>query len=256
MIKFKVPKRLWDDCLEVEAYIHSHTLNGHPSLKGETPETVVSGEMADISEFAEHAFYDWVRFRDVVIPFPEDKLVLGQYLGPSTDIGPAMSAKILKINGQVVHRSTFRALTHDKMNDPKEKEEWSAFDARILQQFGEPSTSSDFQGDLGLLSNEQLYQGDDKLGEGTPDRDNIPDDYIDQYLNAEVLLPKGDSMMTGTVKRRKVDDLNIPTGQRNSNPILDTRTYVIEFPDGSELEYSANTIAKNMRAQCDIEGNQ
>jgi hypothetical protein len=240
----------------MEACIRSHTYNGHPLLKGETPETVVSGETADISEFAEHAFYDWVRFRDVIIPFPEDKLVLGRYLGPSTDIGPAMSAKILKKNGQVVHRSMFCGLTPDKLNDPKEKEERTAFDDNILQHFGGPSSTSDFGNDLDLSSDGQLYHGDDEYGEGTPDRDNVPDNYFDQYINAEVLLPKGDKMITGTVKRRKVDEFEIPTGQRNANPILDTRTYLVEFPDGAELEYSANTIAENMWAQCDIDGNQ
>ena len=40
------------------------------------------------------------------------------------------------------------------------------------------------------------------------------------------------------------------------NPILDTWTYEVEFPDGQIAEYSANIIAENMYAQCDTEGNQ
>ena len=63
-------------------------------------------------------------------------------------------------------------------------------------------------------------------------------------------------MLTGTVKQRKIDELGVPTGHRNNNPILDTRMYLVEFPDGAELEYTANTIAENMWAQCDIDGNQ
>ena len=63
-------------------------------------------------------------------------------------------------------------------------------------------------------------------------------------------------MQTGKVKRRKVDDLGVPTGHRHDNPILDTCTYYVEFPDGAEMEYTANMIAENMRAQCDIDGNQ
>jgi hypothetical protein len=38
--------------------------------------------------------------------------------------------------------------------------------------------------------------------------------------------------------------------------MLDTRTYEIEFPDGRNDEYTANVIAENMYAQCDIEGRQ
>ena len=40
------------------------------------------------------------------------------------------------------------------------------------------------------------------------------------------------------------------------NPILDTCTYEVEFPDGQVAEYSANVIAENMYTQCDTEGNQ
>ena len=44
--------------------------------------------------------------------------------------------------------------------------------------------------------------------------------------------------------------------KQNSNPILDTRTYEVEFPDGQKTEVAANIIAQNMYAQCDSEGNQ
>jgi hypothetical protein len=37
---------------------------------------------------------------------PEDKLVLGRCLEPSTNIGPAMMAKMLKENGWCTHRTT------------------------------------------------------------------------------------------------------------------------------------------------------
>jgi hypothetical protein len=45
-------------------------------------------------------------------------------------------------------------------------------------------------------------------------------------------------------------------GRSNANSMLDTRTYETEFPDGRSDEYTANVIAKNMYAQCDIEGRQ
>jgi hypothetical protein len=225
-------------------------------LKGETPERVVSGETADISEFAEHGFYDWVKFCDTIIPFPDNKLVLGRYLGPSTNIGPAMMAKILKSTGHIVHRSTFRALTQDKIDDPAEKESCKAFDDQVQHTFGDQSSPDDYKDELQGDESHYYHDEEGEPNKGTPDRDDVPDDYFDQYLNAEVLLPKGDRMLTGTVQRRKMDDLNVPTGHHHANPLLDTRTYLVEFPDGAELEYSANTIAENMYAQCDIDGNQ
>ena len=56
----------------------------------------MSGETADISEFAEHGWYNWIKFRDTTVAYPEIKLVLGRYLGPSTDIGPSVTVKIIK----------------------------------------------------------------------------------------------------------------------------------------------------------------
>ena len=38
--------------------------------------------------------------------------------------------------------------------------------------------------------------------------------------------------------------------------ILDTRTYEVRFPDGKATEISANVIAQNMYAMCDVKGNQ
>lgn len=63
-------------------------------------------------------------------------------------------------------------------------------------------------------------------------------------------------MLVGKVRRRARDDDGELTGTSNSNPILDTRTYEVEFDDGSSAEYSANIIAENMFAQCDPDGNQ
>ena len=39
-------------------------------------------------------------FQDETTPFPDDVLKLGHYLGPSTDVGPAITEKILTWNGQ------------------------------------------------------------------------------------------------------------------------------------------------------------
>ena len=45
----RAPKCLWDDCLEVEAYIRSNTDHDIYKLDGEVPKTVMSGETSEIS---------------------------------------------------------------------------------------------------------------------------------------------------------------------------------------------------------------
>jgi hypothetical protein len=54
--------------------------------------------------------------------------------------------------------------------------------------------------------------------------------------------------------RRKRDHQGRPIGLRNTNPLLDSREYVVAFADGSSESYLANTIAKNLYSQVDQEG--
>lgn len=90
MIRSQCPTSLWDDCIERESYIRSLTALDIYSLSGQVPETVVSGETADISPFASFKWYEWVYFRDTAVAFPEPQMVLGRDIGPAIDIGPAM----------------------------------------------------------------------------------------------------------------------------------------------------------------------
>jgi hypothetical protein len=100
-------------------------------IYGEVPETLVFGETSDISAFCELEWYEWVIFRDSTVSFLEDKVVIEKYLGLSIDIGPAMTAKLLKSNGQVVHRSMYRALTPDEIASPEKIKEWAEFLLKI-----------------------------------------------------------------------------------------------------------------------------
>jgi hypothetical protein len=257
MLKAHSPKRLWDDCLELQAFIKSHTAGYTFGLNGETPETMLTGETADISEFAEFGWYDWVKFRDTVVPYPQDKLVLGRYLGPSTDIGPAMTAKILKANGQYVHRSTLRGLTDDEVQNPDELKLRNLFDEEITQRLGPKATQDDFDNNPDIeTANPDLYEDAVQAESFAQDREDIPDNAYDTYIGAELVLQKGDAVTAATVKRRKLDEFGNATGKANTNPILDTRQYILEFADGAEAEYSANVIAENMWAQCDDDGYQ
>ena len=47
MIKSNFPKKLWDDCLELEMEISSCNANNVFELKGEVPRTVMKGETAN-----------------------------------------------------------------------------------------------------------------------------------------------------------------------------------------------------------------
>ena len=71
----------------------------------------MKGQASDISYICEFSWYQWVMFHDGPVQYTADNIVLGRYLGPTRYVGLAMTAKCLKANGEVVPRSTLRALT-------------------------------------------------------------------------------------------------------------------------------------------------
>ena len=57
LIKSGAPKRLWDDCLELESYIRSNTAHGIYKWDGEVHKLIMSREMSDIDQFCE---FEWL----------------------------------------------------------------------------------------------------------------------------------------------------------------------------------------------------
>ena len=44
-------------------------------------------------------------------------------------------------------------------------------------------------------------------------------------------------------------------GRKHSNPILDSRVFVVEFPDGEQKDIGYNILAEHLHSQMDDEGN-
>ena len=79
----------------------------------------------------------------------------------------------------------------------------------------------------------------------------------DKYIGVSFLLPKGDSYNGAVInKRKRTADGYYLIGKEDTNPILDTRIYEVEFTDGGIGEYSTNMIAESLYSSCDEEGNQ
>jgi hypothetical protein len=53
MLKAQTPKRLWDYCIELQAKIQSNTAHDITTLGGQTPETLMGGETADILDICD-----------------------------------------------------------------------------------------------------------------------------------------------------------------------------------------------------------
>ena len=75
------------------------------------------------------------------------------------------------------------------------------------------------------------------------------------YVNIELMLPRGSILSKGLVTGRKRDAGGQVCVRANNNPILDNRTYLVQFDDGKVTELTANVIDAQMYEKCDPDGN-
>ena len=257
LIKYKAPQRLWDYCSSLVALIQSNTAHDLYQLDGQVPDSIIKGETADISRLAEFEWFQWVKFYDDPMQYPEPKVQLGKYLGPAMDVHPIMSFYVLRSNGTVVVRNTLRSLTHDEWHNDAERQERSTFLTGIHESLGPAFAESDLDTDSPHLVSAITPEFDPYEPEAEPpEADDFDEDAYDAYISAQVMLPRGDRMEMANVRKRKRDDNGNPIGRHNANPILDTRMYEVEFPDGDVAAYTANIIAENLYSQVDEEGKQ
>ena len=73
----------------------------------------------------------------------------------------------------------------------------------------------------------------------------------------ELALPRdGEGPEFARVTKRLRDKDGLPIGTTNDSPILDLRLYEVEYLDGHKASVAANTIAENLFAQIDHDGNR
>jgi hypothetical protein len=131
----------------------------------------------------------------------------------------------------------------------------NAFGARNILQ-DETMHDDPAYGDGTNTPTDEEYRMNDK----PPDRieeDDVQSDAYDKYIGAEVTVDFGtEGRKRATVKSRVRDFEGNFVGQSNTNPLLDTSEYIIEYDDGTSDRMFANSIAENIYAQVDEEGRQ
>ena len=78
----------------------------------------------------------------------------------------------------------------------------------------------------------------------------------DNYVNASLMLPHGNSIARGIVIGQKRDACGNPIGNANANPIMDSHVYRVEFDHGNICEFTVNIIAESMYASCVADGKE
>ncbi|GFH50714.1 hypothetical protein CTEN210_07190 [Chaetoceros tenuissimus] len=230
MISTDTPIRLWCFCYEYTADLLSLLATGRFDLQGRTPYEMIMHYTPDISEYVSFGWFQWCYY------FNEDSKSkkICCWLAPAHEVGQSFCHWVLLSNGSFIARSSVIPIPEHELESEDLKHLHDAFDDPIEDD--EPQ----------LPYGEEVHKAE---------LENVDDRYLealDNYINAEVILPEKDGTAVLTkVKGRKRDAEGNPVGKANENPILDTRVYQLQFPDGRVEEYAVNMIAENLFEQAD-----
>ena len=270
----RAPRRLWSYAGKWGAALRRLTALDIPGLEGRTPYERVTGSTPNITPYAMFEWYEPVYFHQPVAGYPHQKRELGRVIGVADNCTDELAYVILTRTGKVQVRKSIWAIEPHKFNDLSVQADLLEFDHLIDTKYGDKTLNLNREGRVRAtdLPDEpsiedlpppppDLFDGDqeDPLEPIEPnvhskEADEFTPEAMDEYLTAELLLPHGDTMQRARVIRRHKDEDGFPIGKRNDNPILDSRLYDIEFPDGSTDTVTTNLIAENLYSQVDDEG--
>jgi hypothetical protein len=131
--------------------------------------------------------------------------------------------KILKLNGVFVCRSTLQHLTDEELSSSVHQEMRCKFDKSIEQHLRPVVLPQDFPTE-DLTPDPEYFDNKNLINPDYGDTEIMPK-MGDNYLSAELMLPKDGVMVKGLVTAQKRDRDGNPIGLANDNPILDTRSY-------------------------------
>jgi hypothetical protein len=279
MTRNQVPKRLWDYGFKYICEVKSRIVSSRFGNNGRPPLEMITGETVDLSEYLDFGFYQWVYFKSGARALGEN--TLGRWLGVAHRIGNAMCYYVIDSKGEILVTSTVAAVPNLDLQTPAVKQLTDQFDADLLVRLNDENFRIPHNAELpddSPHSWRQLWSDEDpdynELHYAQADDSSIPEvDHIeaikdpdevytpdlpgDPYIDMEVLLSSRDTgeSLAKVVGRKRDSDGN-PIGRANNNPILDTREYKVQFPDGHYETLAANVIAENLFASCDADGHR
>jgi hypothetical protein len=116
MARTKAPGRLWDFCATYHSDIRNLTVHPLFQLHGCMPYELVMGQMPDISEYTDYAWYDNVRYYDQEAAFPADKRKLAKWPWVAHQVGQALCYYLLLETGHTIVCSTAKPLSYDELH--------------------------------------------------------------------------------------------------------------------------------------------
>ena len=175
--------------------------------------------------------------------------MIGHWLGVVHQIGQALYYWILPESGISIVQTMIQHISQDELAMAMVKELliqyeieltcWMLLEGEVL----EPLPPNCFLFDEDVTNEEHVpFEPDAYM----PEAEEYYADAYDKYISAEVMLPKGDALECAHIVNHKQDNQGNPIGEQNSNPILDTHVYDVQFSDGHVEEFSAKTIVESL----------
>ncbi len=218
----------------------------------------------DISEYITFEWYQWSYYWDEI----EKKKTLCRWLGVAHHIGQSMCYYVLKSNGKHIARSTVIPVPDSDLQSNDMKEQMRAFTDKLNSSIND--TEKSMVGNH-IIDDENIYNDtlffdpqdneitypweNDLLDQPLHDETEHTQQDLDTYIGTQVLLPGPDGVeVLCRVKGRKRTADGTAIGTSNPNPILDTRIFEVEFPDGHVDAYTTNVIAESLYSNVDDDG--
>jgi hypothetical protein len=148
--------------------------------------------------------------------FPEERNLIGHWIGVTHNVGQAKSFWILPKSGIPIARTTMQPITDDQLQINSVKQELLSFDQAIEWKLGDHLLNNSdllFEVDSSDVLKALADVNDDNGGHYSsfepdaekPELDDFDEETLDNLPSAEVLLPKGDYKFIAKVIRRKRD---------------------------------------------------
>jgi len=206
MVGRRVPTRLWDFCCKWVSDVKNKTAGNIYGLHDRNPYKATMGKTPDISSLVSFDFYDAIWHYNETPAFPEPKRKVGRWLGEAHDYGQAMCYWLLSDTAQVITRSTVQPIPVDKLSLPETKASIEELDVKIADKLGEVSKEEKYDVDNEddqlpdyITPEYEPYEKENSM----PEADEWDAEAYDQYIFAQVRLPKDGTEVLGKVLPRK-----------------------------------------------------
>jgi hypothetical protein len=206
MAKHNAPRCLWDFCGCYAAEIRCLTAQPLYSLHGRTAYELVTGDTPDISEYMEFEWYQAIWHYEHNA-FPEERRLIGSWLGVAHGIGQAMYYWILPKSSIPIARTTIQSITGDELATEEVQKLLKEFDLAIQEKIEDKVLSHEQLDEIPELMQGMNIEDEDEsyepFAQSMPEADEFDAESFDAYIGAEIIIPKGDNQVLATVIGRK-----------------------------------------------------